>query len=326
MTASSFHRASMHWLVVLGAMAQAACGGGGGSDASQIVAKVNRQEISVHQVNFLMQRTPGIVAEQAEAAGRAILDHLVEQELAVQAALDLKLDREPQVMQALAAARREVLARAFAARVADPVSMPQASDVAAYYEARPALYAQRRIYSLQELVVQATPEQTEALRRKLKGVSRFGEMTDYLRSAGLLVRASQTTQPAEALAPPLLQRLATMEDGQAMMLAAPGGVRIVHLAASQAAPMAIEQARAGIERNLLAQRRQAAVEQRVDELRKAADVRFFGHFARPATAAAASEPAAPVEATSTDRAGSAPTIGGPVADADAMRRGLADLK
>ena len=81
--------------------------------ASQVAAKVNDGEISVHQINFVLQRTPNIPAAKAEAAKRQVLESLIDQELAVQQAMEAKLERTPNVMQAIESARREILARAF---------------------------------------------------------------------------------------------------------------------------------------------------------------------------------------------------------------------
>ncbi|MDP0972048.1 SurA N-terminal domain-containing protein, partial [Klebsiella pneumoniae] len=74
--------------------------------ASQTAAKVNKEEITVHQINFVLQRQQGLKPEQAEEAGRQVLERLVDQELAVQKAQELKLDRDPRVVQQVEAAKR----------------------------------------------------------------------------------------------------------------------------------------------------------------------------------------------------------------------------
>jgi EpsD family peptidyl-prolyl cis-trans isomerase len=316
-------------------LALAACGGGGhAADASQILAKVNGEEISVHQVNFLMQRTPGLQPEQAEATGRSLLAGLVEQELAVQAALQDKLDREPQVMQALAAARREVLARAYTSRVAGQAKPPDAAEVAAYFAARPALFAERKVYGLQEFVVQASPEQVARLRQRLGDFSRIEQLVDYLRSTGLPVQAQRSTQPAETLAPALLQRLLAMKDGQALLLAAPGGARVIYRAAAQPAPVTLEAARPAIAQALLNEHRQAAVRQRLAELRTTGRVQMFGRFAAAASApgpaqaavsAASGALAVAPQAGASSSAAAAVTVAPPT-DAATVQRGLAALK
>ena len=85
----------------------AGCGGGGdkGEKASQTAAKVNKEEITVHQINFVLQQQRGLKPEQAEAASKQILERLIDQELALQKALEQKLDREPRVVQQIEAAR-----------------------------------------------------------------------------------------------------------------------------------------------------------------------------------------------------------------------------
>src|SRR5688500_1830131 len=65
--------------------------------ASQVAAKVNSGEISVHQVNYALTRA-GVRASKPEMAPqvrREILNRLVDQELAVEQAINKKLDRSP---------------------------------------------------------------------------------------------------------------------------------------------------------------------------------------------------------------------------------------
>ena len=297
-----------------------ACHRGPSSDASQIVAAVNSEEISVHQINQALQRTPGVTPERADAAGRAVLDRLVEQQLAVQGALALKLDRDNQTMQLLSAARREVLARAWALRVADQAAKPTAAAVAAFYAARPDLYAQRRIYELQEFVVQADASEMEALRERLKTARSVADVTDHLRSRQLPVRAQLTTQAAEALAPALLQRLVAMRDGQAMLLAAPGGARVIYRAASQSAPLSLQQVQADIAQTLLAEARYAAVQTALAAQKQGSQIRYFGRFASSGSAASAA-PAASDGPAAFDAGAAAAALAAPAAAAMAASAG-----
>ncbi len=54
-------------------------------------------------------------------------------------------------MQQIEAARREIIARAYAEKIGQGAPKPTAQEVNAYYEAHPALFSQRRIYNLQEV-------------------------------------------------------------------------------------------------------------------------------------------------------------------------------
>lgn len=300
------------------------CGRSGTGDASQVVAQVNDGEISVHQLNQRLQQLGGVPsAAQAQAAGRDALEGLIEQEIAVQKAVELKLDRDPDVLLALAAARRETLARAYAGRLAAAATLPDADAVRKYFDSNPERFSRRRLYELQELVVPATPVQMERLRARLATARKADEVVAFLRTEGMTVQASRTTQGPESIARPLLERIEQMRDGQAVLLAVPGGARIVILVGSRDAPVSFEQARPVIEQGLLAERRQEAVRVGMETARRASRVSYRGSLAPAGSAsatAAASVPAAAVAPTPQARQA------GHAADAEAVSKGLAGLR
>src|SRR5687768_11230398 len=95
----------------------AACGDKKDKPATQTAARVNKEEVTVHQINYLLQQQRGLRPEQADAASKQMLERLIDQELALQKANDLKLDRDPQVVQQLEAARRDIVSRAYFEKV-----------------------------------------------------------------------------------------------------------------------------------------------------------------------------------------------------------------
>ena len=318
--------------------ALAGCGGADPKAGTQVAAQVNDSEISIHQVNHvLQQRGGGVPPEQARAAGRLALDGLIEQELAVQAALALKLDREPAVMQDLAAVRRDALARAWVARMQQAVAAPEADAVRQFYDTRPQQFAKRRVFELQELVVPATPAQQAWLRDRLAQARKVDDVLAALRSQGLAVQTSRSTQGAESMQPALVERLLQMKDGQAVLMAAPGAARMVVLQSSREMPLSFEQARPAIEQALLAERRRDAVRSGLQSLRRSALVQYRGAFA-DADAAAASAAAsataasmqaaapAPLSTAASSPATPAPAASAATTDAESTRKGLAGLR
>jgi len=277
---------------VLAATMLAACGGGSGAKASQTAAKVNKEEITVHQINFILQRQPNLKPEQVDAASRQILERLIDQELAVQKAQDLKLDRDPRVVQQIETAKREIIARAYADHLGETVTKPTDQEIRQYYNDKPALFAERRIYNLQEINIEAKPEQFETIRAKLQGAKTLPEFVDALKADNFKFVGSQMVRSAEQIPLNNLDAISRLKDGQFIMNGHPGGLTVLFLAGSQSQPATEAQARPSIEMFLLNQRRAELVAKDIKSMRENARIEYVGKFAEGAASAPATAPAA----------------------------------
>lgn len=303
----TFHRARRWPLATLAVFCAAAllagCGDKKEKGASQTAAKVNKDEITVHQINFVLQQQRGLKPEQAEAASKQILERLIDQQLALQKADDQKLDRDPRVVQQLEAARREILARAYIEKVGEAVPKPTPEEIKKYYDEKPALFSQRRIYNLQEIIVEAGPERAAELREQLSAAKNINEFVEYLKSKDYKFAGNQAVRAAEQLPLASLDAFARMKDGQAMLLPNPNGFQVVVVAGTRTQPLTEDQARPIIEQYLLNDRKRKLAEEDIKGLRSAAKIEYVGKFAE----AAASAPAASTAPT-------APAPGGSAAD------------
>lgn len=326
-------RRSRAWLVVALACALgvAACGDRKGKSASQVAAKVNKEEISVHQINFVLQQQRGVKPEQADAAGRQVLERLIDQELAVQRAQDMKLDRDPRVVQQIEASRREIVSRAYLEKVAEAAPKPSAEDVKKYYEDMPALFRERRIYSIQEIALEARPDQLPALRAQLDGAKNINEFIDYLKANNFRFVGNQAVRPAEQLPLTLIDSFAKLKDGQAMLVPNATGAQVYMVAASRTEPIDEVRARAAIEQFLLNDAKRRLAEAEVKTMRSAANIEYVGKFAEPAASSPAPAPAkTPAPAPQTQAA--VPPSARPAApgasgiDPKAIDKGLSGLK
>lgn len=275
------------------AFALAGCGGGmKDKAASQTAAKVNREEITVNQINAVLQQQRGLPAEQADSASRQILERLVDQELAVQKARDLKLDRDPRVVQQLEAARREVLARAYVEKTGEAASKPTSEDVRRYFEDKPALFRDRRVYSLQEIAIEFKPEQANVLREQLQSAKTIAEFVDYLKANNYRFSANQAVRSAEQLPLNMVDAVSRMKDGQAMLVPTTTGGQVVVLAGSRPEPVDEARAKPAIEQFLLNEAKRQRVAADLKALRTAAKIEYVGKFAEPAASAPAAAGAA----------------------------------
>ena len=275
-------------LVLAGALGLAACGDGAEKDkpATQVAAKVNKEELSVHQINYVLSQQRGLRPEQADTASRQVLERLIDQELALQKAGELRVDRDPRVLQALESARREIIARAYTEKVGEGATKPTDTEVIAYYNAKPALFKERRIYSFQELAIEAKPEQLDALRKALADAKNMPAFIEYLKSNDFRFGANQAVRASEQLPLTSLDTFAKMKDGDTMFNTTPSGAQVIQLVGSRSQPVSEERARPAIEQYLLNERKRKIIEDDIKSLRKTAKIEYVGKFAESAASAA----------------------------------------
>ena len=262
------------------AVALAGCGEKKDKPASQTAAKVNKEEITVHQINFVLQQQRGLAPEQAASASKVALERLIDQELALQKAQEQRLDRDPRVVQQLEAASSEVIARAYVDKIAAGAPKPSAAEIKAYYHAHPALFKERRVYNLQELAIQAKPEQVAELQAKLAASKDVPDFINFLKANDFKFAANQAVRGAEQLPLASLDKFAQLKDGQTIFSPTPTGAQVVILAGARSQP--VDEARAGpaIEQFLWNERKRKVVEDDLKALHSGAKIEYVGDYAK----------------------------------------------
>ena len=287
---------------------------------TQVAAKVNGTELTVSQVNYALQRIPNLDKDQSKAASLQVIRNLVDQEVLAQKAQSEKLDRDPVVVQALDAARRQIMAEVYMTRKLGTPAEPTDAEVSDYFNKHPELFTKRKIYRLQELSIKAPKEKQEAIRKQLTDSRTLNDFVAWLKDEKYPVQASQGVKPAEQLPQAILPKLAEMPDGQAMVVNTPEGLLVILLADSQVQPVTLEQAKPAIARLLQNEARQKAAKAELDKVKAEAKIEYVGEFADAGKEAPAADatPAAPAESAATPAA--------PAADADAISKGVSGLK
>ncbi|MBN8488122.1 MAG: EpsD family peptidyl-prolyl cis-trans isomerase, partial [Burkholderiales bacterium] len=221
----------------------AACGNDKGKPATQAAARVNDGELTVHQINQLLEQQRGLKPEQVAAASKDALERLIDQELVLQQALENKVDREPRVVALIEAARRDLIVRAYVERLGETITKPSTDEVQAYYNAHPGLFANRRVYTLTEVNVQASPAQVDEVNAQAQASKTPGALLEWLKAKGLEHGANQSVQAAEALPLGVVEAVAATPVGGVLVLPRPQGTKLVFVEAARPEPVSLERAR-----------------------------------------------------------------------------------
>lgn len=301
--------------------------------ATQVAAKVGSEEISVHQINQVLSRANAANAtpQAVDKLRRDVLEKLIDQQLAVSQAEESKLHRTPEVVAMIEAARREVLARAYIQQVTSALPKPSPEETKKYYVEHPALFAERRVFNLQEVQLPASAGEAvaEQVRTLLGSGKPMEEVATLLKSKDIKFGGGAATRAAEQIPLELLTKVHALKDGQSMVVQNPQGFNVIRIASSQSAPVLEAAALPRIEQFMANQRGAEAVNKAVKELRAKATITYMGDFAGgpaapgAATPATAAAPAAPAPAAATTPAAAAPAA---AASQSVIEKGIAKLK
>lgn len=280
-----------------------ACGGAKeASGPTQVAARVDKNEITVHQVGAALAQQQ-VQPEQVPKVERQVLERLIDRELAVQKAGELKLDREPRVVQAIESARKEIIARAYADKLGEGAARPNAADIKKYYDENPDLFRDRKIYQLQEFAIQADAAQVQALKAALASVKSADDLAAHLKTAGLKFSTSQSVRAAEQLPLSLLPAVAKMNEGQALVNQTASGATVLLVRGTRAQPVDEERASRAIEQFLLNEQKRKLLADDLKALRAAAKIDYQGRFAASAPVAAESPSPSPADVAASAAAG-----------------------
>ena len=269
---------------------------------SQVLARVNDTEITVHQLNYLARSQPG--GKVDEATRQKLLEQLVDQEVLVQQAVAQKLDREPNVLQALEAARRQILAQAAAEKVLAVNTTPTAAAMDQFYREHPALFAERKIFGFEAFQVSADAV-NDTVRGKLDKIKSVAEMQAVMQEAGIRYQQRSVRLAAEQLPMPLLERMADIKPGDVLAVPEDKQLVLMLLRDSEAVPVTRQDADAQIKQYLQRQELERTAQNKLVALRKAANIEYVARHqaavgqkdnTEPAPVTPAAKPASPAAA------------------------------
>jgi len=273
--------------------------------ATQVVARVNSEEITVHQVNNILARNPNIAPEVTAQTKREILDRLIDQHLARQKAIENKLDRSPSVMQAIEAAKSEILARAYLEKIAAAIPKTATWEVQKYYKEHPELFAQRRLFNLEELAFAANSDVATGLREQLSKARSMQEIADWLQSQEVKFVVNRGVRAAEQVSLEMLPKLQAMKEGQNQLFEASSErFLVIRLVAYKSEPVDEASAAPRIQQFLLNQRAQELIVKEMKKIKEQAKIEYVGEFAE---GAAATQAEAKAEAEAQARTEESPT-------------------
>ena len=278
------------------ALALAACGQKkdvASAEGGEVVAKVNGDDLTAGQLQIALQKQRGLHAELGDPASKQVLDQLIDEQIIAQKAVTAKLDQDPKVQQQIESARRDILARRFIEAAAETANKPGDDAVQKFFDARPAMFGQRRVFTLQRLDIQAADDRRSEVDAHVRSVKSQAELADWLKAQNLKFTTKTEQDASEQLPATVLEKVAAMKDGESTVVPSQYGVTALTLVSSVPAPKTLAEARPAIEQFLSAQNRREVIVNLQKTVRDGAKIDYQGPFAGQAAGAnVATSPAA----------------------------------
>jgi EpsD family peptidyl-prolyl cis-trans isomerase len=262
----------------------------GAGGASQVAAKVDGAEITLHQVNYVLSKAGTVPPEAIDMARKQVLDRLIEQELFAAKAVEEKLDRSPQILLAIEQSRREILAAAYMEQVLASGKKLNKSDVSTYYYQNPELFAERKIYSLEEINFPVGAVTIDELKALVAQGNSLDQLQAHLEQKKIVVKRNTGVSPAEKLPLAHIKELHKAKDGQIFVLDSANEFSVVKVLSTRPLPVSEAEVAPAIMQFLFNLHSAGLHTKQLEPLKAQAKIEYMGVFADMAKA----QPAAPV--------------------------------
>lgn len=247
--------------------------------ASQVAAKVNDAEITLHEVNYVLSKAGTIPPEAIDMVRKQVLDRLIEQELFAAKAVEEKLDRAPQTLLAIEQSRREILAAAYMEQVLASGKKLNKSDVSTYYYQNPELFAERKIYSLEEINFPVGTVTIDELKSLVAQGNSLDQLQAHLEQKKIVVKRNTGVSPAEKLPLAHIKELHKAKDGQIFVLDSANELSVVKVLSTRPLPVSEAEVAPAIMQFLFNLHSAGLHTKQLEPLKAQAKIEYLGVFA-----------------------------------------------
>lgn len=250
----------------------------------QVVAVVNGEEITSQELNVELNNAhlpPGIDQKKVMPV---LLQRIVDRKLVTQLAKNDGLDKTPTFLAQSRIQSENLLANAYAGKLAKTISLPDAATVDAFINNTPSIFSQRKRYTLAQIVF--NPPADPAFLQKLAPDHTLDAIAATLTAAQVQFVRSVGKLDTGAIPPEIATKIQALPPGEPFMLPDNGRIVASVIQSAEPVPVTPEEARP-IAVNVLRQKSlQDALGKKLQAARSSATISYESGFAPPKPAGA----------------------------------------
>lgn len=224
-------------LLATAPVALSACDKSGADDipAGQTIARVNGQDVTIHELNAELKGAPLPTGDARKAVEQQALQRIVDRRILAGLARERKLDESPDFVLLKQRAEDTVLVELLQQNIAGQVKRPTAAEARAFVTANPTLFANRKLLSMDQIVFPLPKDPA-----KLQEVAPLKSMTDvekWLIENGIQYRRQPAQLDTLQIQPEMANRILSLPPGEVFVVPAKGMAAANVITESRAQPV-----------------------------------------------------------------------------------------
>lgn len=228
--------------VAAAALAVSGCGSKDGKlDKGQVVASVDGDEITIFELNAEVQAAQAQAGTDRKLAEQLALQRIIERKILAKVAREQKLDKTPAFLIQQRRADELILTTMLRDRIAGGITQPTDAEIAQYQTAHPDRFAQRKIYSVEQILF---PPPTSADKfKQFAPLKTLDQLAAKLTADGVQFRRAPTQIDTAALPPEIAGKIAALPVTEMFILPTQQGLTANIITATTVQPVPADQAR-----------------------------------------------------------------------------------
>ena len=250
---------------------------------TQVAAKVNDKEITVHEVNNALLSIASLKNDSLTQRSQNALNQIISQTLAQEKAYSLSLDQNSNTILQLESSRRQVLAQAWANYITQDLAPISLTEQRRFYDNHPQWFSKRQFFKVQNVVIRnpnlSTPEWQLINNKEFD----FKSLMNLLKIKNINTHIGDLVISSENISPQEYNELSVLNKGQFLILKkhqyGDKFLQIWHFIDKVDKPLDWLEAQPAIELKLTKVQQQEHLLKELQALKNTAKIEFFGSFA-----------------------------------------------
>jgi EpsD family peptidyl-prolyl cis-trans isomerase len=214
---------------------------------------------------------PHMISEQA-------LQSTVNMELMRQAAVQDKLDQDPNVRAKIAISMRSILAMAYMEKLLGSVKKPTDAEIQDFYKQHPELYSDRKLYELRELLIDASHANAAEIQEQLAKAGKHDPFEKWLAQKNIPFKANMDAIPADQVTASLMQKLKDLPINGHVIMEGTGPLHVVFLLSKQPQPIELAMVAPQIANRLDGEKRKGIMDATIKQLNEKAKIEYVAPY------------------------------------------------